>query len=168
MPKAITDTGPVLHLQEIGRLESLGIFDHLVMPDLVAQELRTCGLDLSNLSMPRLNLSIVTVERAEWSAVASEPNQPAIHPADAQVMVLALLNRFQEPVLTDDLALRRRLESQGATVVGSVGILVRAYTTNRLKRDELENAVDALFTSSTLHMSRAFRAYVRQLLANLP
>jgi len=70
-------------------------------------------------------------------------------------------------VLTDDLALRRRLENQGVTVVGSVGVLVRAYTTGRIRRDELEGAVDTLFTISTLHLSRAFRAYVRHLLANL-
>ena len=40
MGEAITDTGPVLHLYEIGQLESLRIFDSLAMPDLVAEELR--------------------------------------------------------------------------------------------------------------------------------
>lgn len=52
--------------------------------------------------------------------------------------------------------------------VGSIGVLVRAYRTGRLERGELESAVDALFTASTLYLSRAFRAYVRRLLANLP
>jgi predicted nucleic acid-binding protein len=45
MREAITDTGPVLHLNEIGRLECLRIFEHLVMPDLVAEELHNYGLD---------------------------------------------------------------------------------------------------------------------------
>ena len=168
MREAITDTGPVLHLNEIGRLECLRIFEHLVMPDLVAEELRAYGLDPSRLGVTGLKATIVVVERAEWSPVLSEADQPTIHPADAQVFVLARSNQFQKPVLTDDLALRRRLESQGATVVGSVGVLVRAYTTGHLKRDELESAVEALFTTSTLHMSRAFRAYIRHLLADLP
>src|SRR5437868_5508427 len=156
MPKVIVDTGPVLHLYEIGRLEILGIFDHVVMPDLVVRELWAYGLAPSDLSGIGMNLSIIIVERAAWGQVMSQSTQLPIHPADAQVFVLAQASQFQEPVLTDDLSLRRRLEDKGATVVGSIGVLVRAYTTNRLKRDELESAVDALFTSSTLHMSRAF------------
>ncbi len=168
MHEAIADTGPVLHLHEIRRLESLRIFDRLVMPDLVAEELRAYGLDPSHLGVTALKVTITSVERTEWGPVLSEANQPTIHPADAQVFVLARLSQFQKLVLTDDLALRRRLESQGATVVGSVGVLVRAYTNGHPKRDELESAVDALFTTSTLHMSRAFRTYVRRLLADLP
>ena len=102
MHEAITDTGPVLHLHEIDWLEALRVFDRLVMPDLVAEELR------------------------------------------------------------------RQLENHQATVVGSVGILVRAYTTGYLNRHELENATDALFTTSTLHLSRAFRSYIQHLIASLP
>ena len=84
------------------------------------------------------------------------------------MLVLAHDDGFRKPVLTDELALRHRLEASGAVVTGSVGILVRAYKTRRLTRTQLENAVDALFTDSTLHLSRAFRAYVRPLLASLP
>ncbi len=168
MGKCVTDTGPILHLHEIGHLRSLSIFNELILPDLVAEELRACGLDPSNLGITRLNTRLVAVDESEWSTIIGAVNQPIIHPADAQVFVLAQSSQFQDLILTDDLALRQRLESQGATVVGSVGILVRSYSTNHLKRSELESAIDALFTTSTLHMSRAFRAYVRQLLANLP
>jgi len=168
MREAITDTGPVLHLHEIRQQERLGIFDSLVVPELVVEELLTYGIDPSHLGVARLNVTVLSTERAEWEPVVSEPGQPTIHPADAQVFVLARSSRFQKPVLTDDLALRRRLESQGATVVGSVGILVRAYTGGHLSRSGLESAVDALFIVSTLHMSRAFRAYVRHLLNTLP
>jgi predicted nucleic acid-binding protein len=90
-----------------------------------------------------------------------------IHPADAQVLALAQRDQFQAPVLTDDLDLRRRLEYLEVTVVGSVGVLVRAFTAGRLKRDELDSAVDALFLKSTLYISRAFRIYVLNMLANL-
>ncbi len=166
MREAITDTGPVLHLHEIRWLSALSVFDHLVMPELVAKELHSCGLDPNNLGVMGLNVAIVVIERTAWWPVISAAS-PTIHPADAQVFVLARLSQFKTPVLTDDLALRRRLESQGATVVGSVGVLVRAYTTGYIKRDELEGAIDALLTTSTLHMSRAFRAYIRHLLADL-
>ena len=71
---------------------------------------------------------------------------------------------FSLPVLTDDLALRRQLEAHGALVVGSVGILIRAYRQQLMSKIQLENAIDSLFDESSLHLSPAFRVYVRQLL----
>lgn len=168
MREAIADTGPILHLYEIGWLAALNIFDHVAMLNLVAEELLTYGLDPSRLGVAGLNITIIIVEDNEWNPLVTQADQPIIHPADAQVFVLAQLAQFQNPVLTDDLALRQRLEHQQATVVGTVGVLIRAYTSRFLKRSELENAIDTLFTSSTLHLSRAFRAYIRHLTANLP
>lgn len=107
------------------------------------------------------------MDDAQWKSLVNVRGQPTIHPADAQVFALAQLHQFAMPVLTDDLDLRRRLESQGAVVVGSVGVLVRAYSRHLISRAELENAVDMLFTQSTLHVSRAFVAYVRGLLSEL-
>jgi predicted nucleic acid-binding protein len=166
--EAITDTGPVLHLHEIDWLEALRVFDRLMIPDLVAEELCTYGLDPNQLGVTGLSTIIAVVEKREWGSVVNRTNQPTIQPADAQVFVLAQASQFQEPILTDDLALRRQLENHQATVVGSVGILVRAYTTGYLNRRELENAIDALFTTSTLHLSRAFRSYIQHLITNLP
>ncbi|MCR4408199.1 MAG: hypothetical protein NUW24_14980 [Anaerolineae bacterium] len=168
MPEAISDTGPLLHLHEIGQLDALGIFTHLIVPRLVADELRTHGLKPANLGVPGLRISVVVVDEGHLNRVLTEGERPPIHPADAEVLALAYSDNFQKPVLTDDLALRRRLEAAGAIVTGSVGILVRAYKTNRLTRAQLEHALDALFSNSTLHLSRAFRTYVRQLLADLP
>lgn len=168
MHEAIADTGPALHLHEIGCLKALSIFDNLVMPNLVAEELRAYGLDPTQLGVKGLSTTITTVQRKEWGPLIGAGDQPPIHPADAQVFVLAQASQFQIPVLTDDLALRRRPENQQATVVGSVGILVRAYTTGHLNRGELESAIDTLVTESTLYMSPAFRTYVRHLVANLP
>jgi len=168
MPDAISDAGPILHLHEIAQLGALGVFTRLVVPGLVAVELRIHGLDPVSLDVPGLNVSIVPVDEARRHRALAEGGEPLIHPADAEVFVLAHDDDFQKLVLTDDLALRRRLEARGAVVTGSVGILVRAYKTGRLTRAQLENTVEALFTNSTLHLSRAFRAYVRQLLIGLP
>ena len=91
-----------------------------------------------------------------------------VQPADAQVFSLARESGFRSLVLTDDLALRRLLEGYGSPATGTVGILIRAYTVQRISRDELELAFDALFRVSTLHLGRAFRTYLRHLLSDLP
>ncbi len=167
MPEAISDTGPILHLHEIGQLKALNFFTRLTVPGLVADELEFYGLDLDNLGVPELMTGVVRVSEARRRQVLAQRGGPVIHPADAEVLVLAQDDGFQSPVLTDDLALRRRLEANDATVAGSVGILVRAYTMSTLTRPQLESAVDALFTESTLHLSRAFQAYVRRLIIEL-
>lgn len=144
------------------------VFERLVIPDLVVGELQHYGLDVTQLDIRGLTFSVVPVATEEWEAVIHGPEAPAIQPADAQVFVLAQASQFEHHVLTDDLALRRYLEIHHAVVVGSIGMLVRAYRVGQLQRGELEAAVDALFDHSTLHVSRAFRAYVRRLLADVP
>jgi len=62
MPEAISDTGPLLHLHEIGQLDALGIFTHLILPSLVADKLRTHGLKPANLGVPGLRMSVVVVD----------------------------------------------------------------------------------------------------------
>jgi predicted nucleic acid-binding protein len=65
------------------------------------------------------------------------------------------------------MALRRELEFRGALVIGSVGLLVRAYNKALMERADLDHAIDALFDESTLHLSSAFRGYVRKLINDL-
>jgi predicted nucleic acid-binding protein len=166
--EAISDTGPILHLQEVGWQAALGIFTHLILPDLVAEELRAYGLDPLQFDLPDVTCSVVPVPVEHWHAVIHEPRGSVLHPADAQVVVVAQATQFHHPVLTDDLALRRWLEEQGSVVVGSIGVLVRAYQAGRLHRSDLDMAVEAVFDHSTLHLSRAFRAYVRQVLLSVP
>ena len=52
-------------------------------------------------------------------------------------------------------------------MIGSVGLLVRAYNKALMARADLDHAIDALFDESTLHLSSAFRGYVRKLINDL-
>ena len=71
-------------------------------------------------------------------------------------------------MLTDDLALRRALEARGATVAGSVGLLIRGYSSKKLDRAELEKSIDSLIETSPLYLSPAFKVYLRKLVSDLP
>jgi predicted nucleic acid-binding protein len=113
VPEAISDTGPILHLFEIGRLTDLSTVGPLLLPSLVVSELSSRGIG------------------------------------------------------TDDLKREGMLEQEGASVVGSVGLLIRAYTSGKMDRDRLERSMDALLNNSTLHLSRPFRTYIRKLIAEL-
>lgn len=127
MSEAIADAGPILHLHEIGYLQTLRIFDSLIIPDLVVREIRAYGLEPTRLGLANQTVTIEYIAEDVWKPFVTVTRRPMIHPADAQILALAQSRNFTIPVLTDDLDLRRRLEEQGSTVVGSVGVLVRAY-----------------------------------------
>jgi hypothetical protein len=123
---AIGDTGPVLRPQEIARAGAPGDFRRPAVPVLVAAELRGSGVDLDRVTVPGLEFRVVPVAGARWRPPVEVAGAPTIRSADAQVLALARARVPRSPELTDDLASRRRLEAEGAVVVGSVGILVRA------------------------------------------
>jgi hypothetical protein len=52
-------------------------------------------------------------------------------------------------------------------VIGSVGLLIRAYHLQLMNKLELEGAMELLFNDRSLHISRAFRAYVDKWLNQL-
>jgi predicted nucleic acid-binding protein len=167
VPEAISDTGPILHLQEIARLPTLSLVAPLLLPDLVVEELGRHGVTAAWLADAGIDFTVQEVEPLLWRQVLRDVT-PQIQPADAQVFSLARESGFRSLVLTDDLALRRLWEGHGSQVAGTVGILIRAYTVQLISRNDLENAFDALFGTSTLHLGRAFRSYLRHLLSDLP
>lgn len=164
--EAISDTGPILHLNEIDRLDSLNIFERLFVTGLVANELNSYGIDVLKLDL-KTSVSLVDVDNEKQFQEISKLITKPIHPADTEVFILARDRNYSIPVLTDDLTLRRQLEQQGALVIGTIGILVKAYHNGLMNREDLDGAIDSLFEESTLFISRAFRSYIRKLLTDL-
>jgi predicted nucleic acid-binding protein len=166
VPDAICDTGPILHLQEIGKLETLTTFAPLILPTFVAAELEARDLGSVKLREAALEVTVSSVQELEWREILRDL-APHIQPADAQVFALVRASRYQRLALTDDLPLRRLLEGHGAQVVGTVGVLVRAYASARISRSELESSIEALFDQSSLFIGREFRFYLKNLLTDL-
>ena len=163
MTDVIADTGPILHLNEINKLFVLDIFEQLKLPELVIDELKAYSLNTNQINL-KANIVICSVEHEQSLNITQELGQPTIHLADAAVFILAQNTNFSLPVLTDDLALRRQLEARGTSVIGSVGIIIRAYRQQLINQTELKETIDLLFNESSLHLSQAFRVYVYKLL----
>lgn len=167
MPEAIADTGPVLHLHEIGCLAALNIFESVLLPDRVAAELETRGIDPLDLERVGIASQTIEVEPAEIESLRF--SAPDLQEADLAVLFVAESRKSARiPTLTDDLALRSSLESRGLPVSGSFGILVRAYAEGHFDRRDLVQHVDRLLNHSSLHVGRGFRAFVYSLLQQMP
>jgi len=59
MPEAVSDTGPILHLHEINRLYALSVFERLLIPALVAEELKSYGLEANFLVVSGSKVDVV-------------------------------------------------------------------------------------------------------------
>ena len=164
MPEtAVTDTGPLLHLAEIGQEHVLGLFERVVASEQVAAEATRHGVLGRVRSALGHHLVIDAVTEGEVSAQHDLLGGRCTHEADLSVAALAA-RTTPDVVLTDDLALRKGLEAQGLEVVGGVGILVRAFRTGRVPKSELQGSLERLLDGSSLYLSKGFRAHVRALL----
>jgi predicted nucleic acid-binding protein len=165
LESAVSDTGPVLHLAEIAHIEHYRLFGCTSISQQVKSELRRLGILRILAETLGDRLQIVNVTADEVRRLDDPISSTKLHPADLSTLALAVRLR-PDVVLTDDLALRRRVEDHGFVAVGSIGILVRAHRTGRLTRSQLEEALDKLLNGSSLYTSKAFRARVDDILKN--
>lgn len=156
----VADTGTILHLVEIKRPDSLCLFDVVTISQYVYAELRRMKAlqPASRALAGQLKATHVTYEQIKLQA--EQLSAFKLHDPDLSTAALAQ-SIVPDVVLTDDLSLRKALESQGWTVVGTIGVIIRAYTTGRIPKSEMLDAVDHLLDNSSLYTSKAFRFYVR-------
>lgn len=120
----ITNTGPPLHLSEIGQEKQMALFERLITSQLVSEELSRHNV-WAKLGRAGMELKVETVTETQLEILKAETQNKRLSDADLSILFLARLYR-DTIVLTDDLALRKILEGEGFFVVGSVGILLRA------------------------------------------
>ena len=166
MSRAITDTGPPLHLNQIGYLQLFNIFEKIVISTQVKKELQKFGIWSFFKKEIALLLQEEAVTDSELSMEQDGHKKFILHTADLSVLILT--RRIKDTLtLTDDLALRRAIEAFGRVVVGSVGIVIRGYKERRLSMAELRKCLDLLFDDSSLYLSRPFFDRVLKLIEKL-
>ncbi len=161
---SICDSGPLSHLWQIDLWPTFAVFDEIHLPVQVSNEVQQ-HVDLDQLkNFTQLQIHTILPSQIE-SAKQAQPQDTRLQLADLAVFALAEA-LTHDLVLTDDLDLRRALEGRGFRPMGSVGMLIHAYTTNQIDRAQLDQAIDKLFTQSTLYLSPQFKSYVRRLIVS--
>jgi predicted nucleic acid-binding protein len=163
---AVTDTGPPRHLAEIDHELTLRVFDTVIIPEPVHQELFAGGF------LPRIQAALEGRGRVEavtpQELSAARERCADFRLQDADLAVMAIAARFPAAfVLTDDLQVRKAAMSLGISVVGSIGVLLAAFHGGLLDRERVATALEALCDGSTLYLSAALRDRVREILDTL-
>ncbi len=163
--RVVCDSGPLTHLWQIGQWQTFRTFDAIHVAAQVSVEVERHVPLVEMKTYAGRDVTVGAVSGPEIAA-ARQALPPDLVLQEADLATLALARR-QSPdlVLTDDLTVRRAVEAQGQTPMGSVGILLRAHKAGLLDTDALDQAIERLFVHSTLYLSPGFKSYVRRLIA---
>ncbi|MEA5388539.1 nucleic acid-binding protein [Haloarculaceae archaeon H-GB11] len=140
---AVPDTGPLIHLAEIDSLDLLSLFDRILVPTTVLDELSvgTVPSGLSELAFQRIEAS----NDVEYSTDLDPGERAALSVAQERDAVL----------LTDDMAARDVATDLGVEVHGSIGVIALGYARDRFDKSDAERRMRNLQKKSTLFVSDA-------------
>ncbi len=154
-PSVVADSGPLIHLHEIGQLPLLGVVFSIVhVPHAVWDESVTGGRVPARELEVAAALQRYQITPQQFEQIAALPAAAGLHRGELEC--LSLCQAIQARLLlTDDLAARHAAKLLGIQPVGSLGVVVRAHHEGQLALPEAEDAIEKLHRVSTLFVSRA-------------
>lgn len=136
----VSDTGPLIHLDQAGVLPLLELTGEILVPRTVLDELEHGSTDISE-----LDFSVEPVGRDLGSAYSHlDPGERA---------ALALCAERDAILLTDDLDARNTANEDGIEVHGSVGVVLYGYSEKTLSGDEAKQTLRQLKQDTNLYLS---------------
>lgn len=150
--RACVDAGPVIHLEEIQRREPWGLFDELLLPEPVAEEVLRDpeGPGAALVEKPSFDRVPVDGRLSDVAGMLAMRHEVSF--ADGTVLAVALRDEIGL-VLTDDLDLRDAAQVEGLQPVGSIGLLLRAAKEGLLDESLAREALTALGEDSSLFLT---------------
>jgi predicted nucleic acid-binding protein len=151
---AAADSGPLIHLSEIGCIQLLQTFDPLHIPDGVWSE----TVDQNRVPREALqSLSTIqrhTLSQPELEKFVQENGLLNLQLGERECLFLCKYIGIHT-LLTDDLAVREVAKQRNLIPVGSLGIIVKAYRLGHISLDDAEHYLEELFDTSSLYVTRA-------------
>jgi predicted nucleic acid-binding protein len=155
----VSDTGPLLHLYEIGAFDLLRNFGVVHVTPMVLHELKGHAPDLFDKglqgSLLKVSLSLSSKQQAHnWV------NAQVLHAGEAEALAYALEVKA-DGFLTDDTAARSLGETLGLNVRGTLGVVLYAAAKKHLTFVEASQVLSDLEMHSSLWMSAKVKAAAR-------
>jgi len=150
--KAVSNTGPIIHLSEIGYFHCLRIIDNLLIPKAVESEIRSKNAPGKNELRNAAWITTKELDGIQKEKADKIAKDFGIELADAEAIMLAKANDIKL-LFTDDKSAREIAEYYGLEVHGSAGILARAYRSKILSYMEVKEAMERLHHDSSLYMT---------------
>jgi predicted nucleic acid-binding protein len=158
---AVLDAGPLIHLDELGRLSLLAGYREVLLPDIVEREARKHRPKIQIDSIP--GLVRVSSQPAVAESMLELAAEFGLH-AGELAAISALKGHHGDCLLSDDTAARAMAEAIGFQVRGTVGLILRGWQRKQISKADARDLLKALPKRSTLHLHSELLARVlRQL-----
>lgn len=150
MDKAISNTGPILHLFEINHLKALRMVKNVFVPSEVWRELKRSkiGAELEKAKF----IKTAELGKRGKDLASLLVRKHGLDLGEAEVIALSKESGI-DLVFTDDLDARDVAKRMELKPHGSVGILLRAYRGRILTRKETIDALHKLYSDSSLYIT---------------
>jgi predicted nucleic acid-binding protein len=153
---ALSDAGPVIHLDELGCLELLADFEEIIIPPSVWTEVdfHRPGLFSSELNLTRY--PAIIEDNGALRTLFSLFN---LHQGEQESILIA--SRMPGILfLTDDAAARLAATQLGIKVHGTIGILLRSVRRMQKTRAQVADILSSIPQKSTLHIRQNLLAEI--------
>ncbi|MDZ7318242.1 MAG: hypothetical protein ONB11_03750 [candidate division KSB1 bacterium] len=151
--RVVADTGPLIHLSEIGCINLLNNFHMIYVPESVHGEYfkhkKANGPDFFELK----NVTITKVQPEEVSAFINSHGLSDLHSGERDCLYLC--QRLSvDKIFTDDLAVREAAKKLGITPVGSLGIIARLFKERYISLDQAKKLLLSLYQTSSVFVTK--------------
>jgi predicted nucleic acid-binding protein len=151
LPPIVCNTGPIIHLDELGCLDLLKDLGTILIPREVWNEATSHRPQLTIRDLPSANIVDIFTEPSARLLSLSK----ALDLDIGERAAIALMEGVSaKMLLCDDAAARLAAESLGFVVRGTIGIIVRSIRTSARTRQQVVYLLRELPIKSSLHLSR--------------
>ncbi len=150
--RAVFDTGPFIHLNEIGCFNVISLFNEILIPPEVFLEINK-KITLSRKLDSSGNVSVVDLDGKAKDMSVLIVNQYFLDLGEAEAIALSL-QKNPDVFITDDLEARVTAKHFGVEVHGTIGVLLRAYREKLLSKEDVIAGMSALYDRSSLFVTK--------------
>lgn len=149
LPKVTLDSGPIIHLDELGCLELLADFKPLLIPQAVLKEVERHRPSALNTN----KLTYKTTAVSEYMNSHVELLCNAFSLDEGEIQAIALCLKQPNPILlTDDAGARLAVKAIGIRAYGTIGILLRSIRRKQLTAARVIKLLEEIPLKSTLYV----------------
>jgi len=145
--RAVSDTGPIMHLSEINLINSFDIFSELIIPEEVERELK------NSKTLIFKKIKILKLSPDFKDKVKILTNQENLDLGEAFAIVLAMQEKT-DYFLTDDLDARNVAIKYNLQVHGTIGIMLRAFREKIIDKKTAIEKLNELYAKSSLFITK--------------
>jgi len=154
MLEIVSNSGPIIHLAQIGRFDLLDIFSKVFIPKRVYEEISIVDKPGKEELKKAQNIKVVMVSSKDVENLRKELGDFKLDEGELHSLFLCKKLKI-DYFFTDDLEARRAAKYLKFDVHGSAGIIALTYKKGLISLEKAKKALNDLYEISSLFITKA-------------